>query len=51
MFELEIARAFVALHQATEARPLLTSIAARPLTEPGDDVRKTEASDLLKTLR
>jgi tetratricopeptide (TPR) repeat protein len=51
MIELELARALVANDQAAEARPLLTAIAAMPLTEPGDDTRKTEAAELLKTLR
>lgn len=51
MIELELARALIANDQAAEARPLLTAIAAMPLTEPGDDTRKTEAAELLKTLR
>lgn len=51
MIELELARALVANDQSAEARPLLTAIAAMPLTEPGDDTRKTEAAELLKTLR
>lgn len=51
MFELELARALVANDQGAEARTLLTAIAALPLNEPGDDARKTEAADLLKTLR
>jgi hypothetical protein len=51
MFELELARVLVANDQSAAARPILTAIAALPLTEPGDEVRKTEASDLLKTLR
>jgi len=51
MFELEVARALVAADQGAAARPILTAIAALPLTEPGDEIRKTEAADLLKTLR
>jgi tetratricopeptide (TPR) repeat protein len=51
MIELELARALIANDQAGEARPMLTAIAALPLTEPGDDARKTEAAELLKTLR
>jgi hypothetical protein len=51
MFELELARALVANNQSADARPILTAIAALPLMEPGDEVRKSEASDLLKTLR
>ncbi len=51
MIELELARALIANDQAGEARPMLAAIAALPLTEPGDDARKTEAAELLKTLR
>lgn len=51
MIELELARALIANDQSAEARPLLTAIAAMPLTEPGDDTRKSEAAELLKTLR
>lgn len=51
MIELELARALIADDRASEARPMLTAIAALPLTEPGDDARKTEAAELLKTLR
>lgn len=51
MIELELARALIATDKGTEARPMLAAIAAMPLTEPGDDIRKTEAAELLKTLR
>ena len=51
MFQLEHARALAANARATEATSVLQQLAALPEQEPGDDARKREAVELLRTLR
>jgi tetratricopeptide (TPR) repeat protein len=51
MFELEYGRALAAHDRIAEARARLQGIAALAEQELGDDTRKREAADLLKTLK
>jgi len=51
MFQLELARALIANDRPAEARPLLTQLAGLTNQEPGDDARKREGAELLRTLR
>ena len=51
MFQLELARALIANDRPAEARPLLTQLAGLSNQEPGDDARKREGAELLRTLR
>lgn len=51
MFQLEYARALIANDRATDARTVLQQIGSLADQEPGDDGRKREAAELLRTLR
>ena len=51
MFQLDLARALIANDRPAEARPLLTQLAGLVNQEPGDDARKREGAELLRTLR
>ena len=51
MFQLELARALIANDRPAEARPLLTQLAGLANQELGDDARKREGAELLRTLR
>ncbi len=51
MFQLELARALVANDRAAEARPVLTQLVGLANQEPGDEARKREGAELLRTLK
>lgn len=51
MFQLELARALVANGRADEARTTLQQLGSLTEQEPGDDVRKREGAELLRSLR
>ncbi len=51
MFQLEYARALIANDRAADARAVLQQLGALGNQEPGDEQRKQEGAELLKTLR
>jgi hypothetical protein len=51
MFQLEYARALIANERAADARAVLQQLGALGNQEPGDEQRKQEGAELLKTLR
>jgi hypothetical protein len=51
MFELEYGRALAADDRTAEARTRLQAVAAMAEQELGDDGRKREAAELLRTLK
>jgi hypothetical protein len=51
MFELEYGRALAADDRTAEARTRLQGVAAMAEQELGDDTRKREAAELLRTLK
>lgn len=51
MFQLELARALIANERGVDARAVLQQLASLADQEPGDDVRKREGAELLRTLR
>lgn len=51
MFQLEYARALIANDRSADARTVLQQLGSLANQEPGDEQRKQEGVDLLKTLR
>lgn len=51
MFQLDLARALIANDRGPDARAVLQQLASLAEQEPGDDVRKREGAELLRTLR
>jgi len=51
MFQLDYARALLANDRAAEARAVLQQLPSLSDQEPGDDARKREGGELLRTLR
>ena len=51
MFQLDYARALLANDRLSEARALLQQLPSLANQEPGDELRKREGAELLKTLR
>lgn len=51
MFQLEYARALVANERVADARTVLQQLPSLAEQEPGDEVRKREGAELLRTLR
>ena len=51
MFQLDLARALIANDKSADARTVLGQIPALTEQEPGDDGRKREAAELLRSLR
>jgi thioredoxin-like negative regulator of GroEL len=51
MFQLEYARALIANDRSADARAVLQQLSALSNQEPGDEQRKQEGAELLKTLR
>lgn len=49
-YQLDYARALIEFEEEKKAKKLLTAIADMEFQEPGDDARKAEAAELLKSL-